>query len=475
MTLNSKKKIHFVGIGGIGMSGIARILNFAGHSVSGSDAKDSGIIKEMKAEGIKCFIGHKEENIGGCDIAVYSSAIDNDNSELKAARSKGVKIMHRADILAEMLAAKKSIAITGSHGKTTTSALTALVFKDAGLDPSAAIGGEVLNFGSNALYGRGDYFVAEADESDGSFLKFRPDAAVLLNIDKEHMDYFKNIRNAVRVYGKFTDNVKECGAVYYNSDDRYLKDALERYKGKRITFGLKGNPDIKAFDVREEALSVRFRCSVRGREMPGALTFPKPGRHNVVNVLAAITAAHDAGIGFETIKESIGRYRGTKRRFEIKDTPSEIMVVEDYAHHPAEIKAVLDSCRPLERNIIAVFQPHRYTRTKELFKDFLKCFARADRLILTDIYAASEKPIKGVNAERLCSEMKRRGGGNVEYLKKGAIINRIKDIVKKDDIILILGAGDVNEIASELETFFNFLHARDGGWGPRGSGGKGVL
>ncbi|MFH0840195.1 MAG: UDP-N-acetylmuramate--L-alanine ligase [Candidatus Omnitrophota bacterium] len=453
--LSTKEKIHFIGIGGIGMSGIARILNFTGRAVSGSDVRNSSIIKEMRKEGIKCFIGHKKENIANCDIAVYSSAIDSDNSELKAARRRRIKIMHRADMLSEMLAQKKGIAITGSHGKTTTSALTALLFKDAGLDPSAAIGGEVLNFGSNILCGMGDYFVAEADESDGSFLKFRPDIAVLLNIDKEHMNYFKDINNALNIYKKFTDNVKTGGAVYYNSDDRYLKDVLKSYRGKKVTFGLKGDPDIKAFDIKEEALSVRFRCSVRGKEMPNVLTFPKPGRHNVLNTLAAIAVAHDAGIDFEKIKDSIRHYKGTKRRFEIKDTPSEVMVVEDYAHHPTEIKAVLSSCRSLEKNLIVVFQPHRYTRTKELFKDFLKCFGEADRLILTDIYAASEKPIRGVSARRLCSEMKRLGKSSVEYLKKEAIVNRIKGITKKNDMILILGAGDVNEIASELETFFN--------------------
>ncbi len=453
--LNTKKKIHFIGIGGIGMSGIARILNLDGHQVSGSDEKGSSIINEMRKEGIKCFIGHKKENIGRCDIVVYSSAVDGKNSELSAARKKRIKVMHRADMLSKLLSAKRSIAITGSHGKTTTSAIIALIFREAGMEPRAAIGGEVLNFGSNILYGKGDYFIIEADESDGSFLKFNPDCEVLLNIDREHLDYFKDINNAVKIYGKFADNVRAKGTVYYNSDDKYLKKALRRCRRKIVTFGLKGDPDIKAFGIKQSGLAVTFRCSVRGKEMPGIVTFPKPGRHNITNALAAIAVASDAGIDFDAIRNSIRHYKGTKRRFEIKNTPPDIMVVEDYAHHPTEIEAVLDACEPLRRNLIVVFQPHRYTRTKDLFGDFLKCFKSADRLILTDIYAASEKAIEGVTTKRLCSEMRRNGNKNVEYVKKGAIAERVKGIAKKGDIILVLGAGDVNQVAAELEVMYN--------------------
>ncbi|MDP2913712.1 MAG: UDP-N-acetylmuramate--L-alanine ligase [Candidatus Omnitrophota bacterium] len=453
--LRSKKKIHFIGLGGIGMSGIARILNLDGHEISGSDAKESRLINEMRKEGIKCFIGHRGENVGNSDIVVYSSAIDNENSELRAARAKHSQIMHRADMLSKLLSGKNSIAVTGSHGKTTTSALIALIFKEAGMKPAATIGGEVLNFGSNILYGRGDYFITEADESDGSFLRFNPDRAVLLNIDREHLDYFNDIDNAVKIYRRFADNVKARGAVYYNSDDEYLKKALGNCRKKMMTFGIKGEPDVKGFEIRQLGLTVSFRCSVKGVELPDFITFPKPGCHNVTNALAAIAVARDTGIDFKIIKHSIENYKGTKRRFEIKSTTNGIMVVEDYAHHPTEIEAVLRSCEPLKRNLIVIFQPHRYTRTKELFQDFLKCFDAANYLILTDIYAANEKAIDGVTTERLCSEMKRAGSKNVEYIKKGAITERVKDIAMKGDIILVLGAGDVNEVAAELETMFN--------------------
>lgn len=453
--LNLKKKIHFIGIGGIGMSGIARILNLDGHEIRGSDAKESPLINKMRREGIKCFVGHNGENVGDCDMVVYSSAIESGNSELRAARGKSSQIMHRADLLSKLLSGKKSIAVTGSHGKTTTSALIALIFKDAGMEPAATIGGEVLNFGSNILYGKGDYFITEADESDGSFLKFNPDRAVLLNIDREHLDYFKDIGNAVKIYKKFANNVKQRGTVYYNSDDEYLQKALRNCRKKMVTFGIKGKPDVKGFEIRQLGLTVSFRCSVRGEELDDFITFPKPGCHNVTNALAAIAVARDAGIDFKTIKRSIEHYKGTKRRFEIKNTPDDIMVVEDYAHHPTEIKAVLRACEPLKRNLIVVFQPHRYTRTMELFGDFLKCFESANHLILTDIYAASEKAIDGITAGRLCSEMKRAGNKNVEYIKKDAIAGRVKDIAKKGDIILVMGAGDVNEVATELEAMFN--------------------
>ncbi|MDD5681692.1 MAG: cyanophycin synthetase, partial [Candidatus Omnitrophica bacterium] len=242
---------------------------------------------------------------------------------------------------------------------------------------------------------------------------------------------------------------------YYNSDDEYLKKTLRNCRKKMVTFGMKGEPDVKGFEIRQLGLTVSFRCSVKGEELPDFITFPKPGCHNVTNALAAIAVARDAGIDFKVIKHGIEHYKGTKRRFEIKDTPDGIMVVEDYAHHPTEIKAVLRACEPLKRNLIVVFQPHRYTRTKELFQDFMKCFDAANHLILTDIYAASEKAITGITTERLCSEMKRAGRKNVEHIKKDAIAERVKNIARKGDIILVLGAGDVNEVATELEAMFN--------------------
>jgi len=445
-----KKKMHFIGIGGIGMSAIARILNREGHEITGSDEKESLIIKNMRREGIKCYIGHSEKNLGDCDIVVYSSSIDRDNVELRLAREKGFTIMHRAEMLSKMLDGKKSVAVTGAHGKTTTTATLALTFKEAGMDPTAAIGGEALNFQSNAVHGKGDYFILEADESDGSFLKFYPDYAVLLNIDREHFDYFKNIENAIDVYQRFIGNVKKDGTVFYNADDMRLKSLLDGYPGKKVSFGIIGNPEIKAIDIKQIGLAMHFRCVIRDKVMPEELTFSVPGRHNVINALAVIAVAYDAGIDFEVIKASLASYKGTKRRFEIKDTDNGFMLVEDYAHHPTEIAAVLRACEPLKKNRIVVFQPHRYTRTKDLFEEFIDCFRYGEHIILTDIYAASEKAIRGVTAKRLFLEMKRRGMKNVEYMKKDAITKRIKDIAGEDDIVLVLGAGDINDVAAEL-------------------------
>lgn len=445
-----KKKIHFIGIGGIGMSAIARILNCRGHEVTGSDEKDSSIIRDMQREGIRCFIGHKESNVGDCDIAVYSSCIKENNAELAKARRRGIAVMHRAEMLREVINGKKNIAITGTHGKTTTTALTALIFKEAGMEPQAAIGGEALNFHSNALCGKGDYFIIEADESDGSFLRFNPDFTVMLNIDREHLDYFGTLDNAINIYRRFAENTGEGGTVYYNADDRYISDLLKDYHGRKVSFGVLSDSDVKAADVEQRGLAVYFRCIIKGETMPGEIVFPMPGCHNATNALAAIAVAYDAGIDFKKIKDAIRSYKGTKRRFQIMNTSGGAMLVEDYAHHPTEIEAVLAACGPLKKNRIVVFQPHRYTRTKDLFREFVDCFKSAEHLILTDIYAASENAIKGVSTEELCRRMKQNGVKNVEYMKKDAISKRLKEMAGKDDIVLILGAGDINEITKEL-------------------------
>jgi UDP-N-acetylmuramate--alanine ligase len=445
-----KNKIHFIGIGGIGMSAVARILNFKGYEISGSDEKESSITEDMRREGIICHIGHNEENLGNSDTVVYSSSIKDDNVELKSARKKGIAVMHRAEMLSRMIGNNKGIAVTGAHGKTTTTAILSLIFKKGGLEPTAAVGGELLNFQSNAINGEGDYFIYEADESDGSLLKYYPDFAVLLNIDREHFDYFKNMENALNIYQRFICNVKREGTIYYNYDDDRLKGLLRDYHGRSVSFGTKEGVNIRAADIKQSGLTMRFRCVIEGNYMPEEFTLSAPGRHNVINALAAIAVAHDMGIGMDIIKDALAFYKGTKRRFEIKNASGGIMLIEDYAHHPAEIEAVLKACKPLKRKLIVVFQPHRYTRTKDLFKEFIDCFGPADYVILTDIYAASEKAIEGVTTKRLLQEMKQSGFEKVEYLRKDAVSKRVKEIAGAGDIVLILGAGDINEVAGEL-------------------------
>lgn len=448
--LAKTNKFHFIGIGGIGMSAIARLLNFQGYKVAGSDVKENLIIKNMRDEGIKCFIGHDEKNLEDCDIVVYSSSIKDENVELRPARERGLVVMHRAEILSKMTDGKNSVAITGTHGKTTTTAALALIFEKAGVMPSAAIGGEVLNFRSNALYGKGSYFIFEADESDGSFLYYYPNSIVLLNIDKEHFDYLRDIGRAVEIYGRFIGNVKKDGVIFYNIEDGNLVNILKLYHGNKVSFGAAGNAEVKAVDIRQSGLNMFFKCIIKDKIMPGEIIFPVPGRHNVTNALAAIAVAYYSGIDFNIIKEALASYQGTKRRFEVRNILNGVILVEDYAHHPAEIEAVLRACEPLKKNRIVVFQPHRYTRTKCLFKEFIDCFKLADRLILTDIYAASEKAMRGITTKRLFQEMKRRGIANVEYIKKDAITKRVKAIAEKDDMVLVLGAGDINDVAKEL-------------------------
>jgi len=446
-----KKRIHFIGIGGIGMSAIARILNSEGYAVSGSDRKNSNIIEEMIGEGIAVHIGHGKDNLGDCDAVVYSSSIGKDNSEFICARQKGIPVMHRSEMLSKMAEARRSIAVTGAHGKTTTTAILALIFEWAGKQPSAAVGGEVLNFQSNALSGTGVFFIFEADESDGSFLEFRPDVAVLLNIDREHFDYFKTIENAVSAYRSFTQNIKKGGRLYYNRDDKVLAEICGKSTVERSGFGLSEHARVRAVDIRLSGMNIFFTCVIDGKTL-GEVEFGFPGTHNVTNLLAAISVAHDAGIDFEVIRDALAQYKGTKRRFEIKNTRGDVMVVEDYAHHPTEIEAVIKACEPLSKGIVVIFQPHRYTRTKDLFEGFIRCFNGAKHVILADIYAAGERQLDGVSTERLFLEMKRRGIKNVEYMEKDKIAEGALRAVEPGGIILILGAGDINEVTKELET-----------------------
>jgi len=446
-----EKTIHLIGIGGIGMSAIAKILLYRGYRVSGSDTTMNPLIAKMQDDGIKCFIGHRPLQLGCCNAVVYSSSIRNDNPELLEARRRGIPLIHRSQMLAKLSERKQCIAVTGAHGKTTTSAFLALIFDAAGKKPTAAVGGEMLNFQSNALCGEGEYFIIEADESDGSFLNYLPHKAVLLNIDREHFDYFGNMRNAMNAYRLFIDaTARNGGIIYYNSDDHRLKRLIEPYKNICVGFGITGKPNYKALCIEQHGLTVKFDCQIAGHAKRENFTIPMPGMHNVINALAAIAVSHQAGIELDVIKTALLSYEGTKRRFEIKETPYPFILVEDYAHHPAEIRAVLRACESLNKRRIVVFQPHRYTRTRDLFDVFISSFNKADHVIITDIYPACEDAIQGITAKNLCRAMKGQGIKNVEYQKKERIAEHILRIAGGSDIVLILGAGDISSVASEL-------------------------
>lgn len=445
------KKSHFIGIGGIGMSSLAEILLKGGVKVSGSDLKENGAVGRIKLLGGEFFLGHKASNIKD-DVAevIYSSSIDSSNPEIIFAKKRGLKVMHRSDLLLELSNEKKSIFVTGAHGKTTTSSLVSLVLKEAGLDPTCSVGGEMINFKTNAIFGRGKYFIGELDESDGSFMKFSPDYAILTNIDREHLDYFKNLNSIVKLNKKFINQIKIGGKLFAFGDDENIKNILKGYKREFITYGISPENLCYPKDIALNGLNSEYTCMLINREL-GRVKLKVPGIHNVVNSLSVILAGLELGIDFEKITESISNYRGVLRRFEIKSEKNGIMVVEDYAHHPTEISATISSGKLLNFNrIIGIFQPHRYSRTKFLAKEFGKSLSALDKIILTDIYAASEKPIKDVSIKNIYKEITKCGQKNVEILSKNSIAEHLFKIAKSGDLILILGAGDVNSIAKEL-------------------------
>ncbi len=442
--------IHCIGIGGIGMSGLALLALQRGYHVTGSDKKYSNTIAMLRRKGIRCDVGHAPEAVRGADTVVYSTSIGKNNTEYRAARARGCTLMHRSEMVCHLSAGARSVAITGAHGKTTTSALATMIFHAAGLDPTALIGGHMASFDSDAVCGGGEWFIFEADESDGSFLRYRPDIAVILTIDDEHFDYFGNRASMCAAYRRFAGEVSEKGVLVYNSDDRELCGIAATARCRKVTIGFRGMPDLKPCDVTLGATQSEFHCRYRHRMLSGPFVLNVPGRHTVLNACAAIAVAKEAGISDAAIRRGLALYAGTKRRFERHVTDEGDMIIEDYAHHPTEIRAVLETCALSGRRMICVFQPHRYTRTRDLFRDFTRCFDMADHVILTDIYAASESPIKGIDSPALCRAMKQRAAGPVEYLRKQDIPSRIRRIRKPGDIVMLLGAGDINDLAPLL-------------------------
>lgn len=454
--LLDKKNVHFSGIGGIGMSGIAIVLSEMGYNISGSDLVSNDLTRRLEMMGAKIFKAHAVSSLpDDTQVLVYSSSINKDNPELiKAARRK-IRTAHRAEMLGELLNARKGIAVTGTHGKTTTTALIAVILEDAGLDPTVMIGGEVARFKGNAKFGNGKYLVAEADESDSSFLKLRPFCSVITNIEMEHMDHYKTLDDALGSYKKFIDNTKKGGIIFYNHDDENIKNVLKGFHGRKGSFGFAKDAEMRAVDIRMEGFRTSFRCVYKGKLL-GEVELRIPGRHNVLNCLAAILAALETGIGFKTIANSVKTFTGVKRRFQLRADADNVMLIDDYAHHPTEIRAVLKACRNWKRKrVIVIFQPHRYTRTLCLADDFGRCFAGADKLILTDIYAASEAPIEGVSVKNIYDRARAAGMDDVSMMRKDAIADYIMKIKRRGDMILVLGAGDIKEVADELAERLN--------------------
>jgi UDP-N-acetylmuramate--alanine ligase len=449
------KHIHLVGIGGVGMSAIATLLIKEGFTVSGSDVKENQIIRGLKQAGANVFIGHDKKNVvQTVDTLVYSSAIRQDNPELVEAANRRLDIFRRAQMLYRLMQGKKTITVTGAHGKTTTASLIAFILYQAGLKPTAAIGGLIRNFAINAWLGEGDYFVAEADESDGSFLNYRPKFSVITNIDKEHLDYYGNFKELLNAFSKFMERLEDSGLLIVNSSDNNLLK-LAKKSGKRfITFGFDRRADIRAEDIKILATGSEFNCFLKGEKL-GSVICPLLGEHNILNCLAAIMLALELNIDFKIIKEAIRGFQGTKRRQEIKLDKPNLLVFDDYAHHPTEIMATLkaikdSSVSPQRKKIIAVFQPHRYSRTKLLLREFSRAFAAVDHLIIMDIYAASEEPIKGIDAQLLYRKIKKIKKNGVYYLSRPEIVQHILNNLSGNDVVVFLGAGDITKLSDEF-------------------------
>lgn len=446
------EKIHFVGIGGIGMSGIAEVLLNLGYKVSGSDLRQSDTTERLAAIGGEIHIGHARENIVDVDVVVTSTAVRADNPEVVEALARMIPVIPRAEMLAELMRMKFGIAIAGTHGKTTTTSMVATVLTLAGIDPTIVIGGKLNTLGSNAKLGQGKFLVAEADESDGSFLRLSPTIAVVTNIDADHLDYYSGIEEIKDTFVDFINKVPFYGLAVLCLDDRNVAEVIPRIKKRFITYGLSSQADIRATNIRLAGNSTSFVAYYKGYRM-GEISFGMPGGHNVLNALACIAVAMELDVPFARIQEGFAQFGGVGRRFQIKGEVRGIMVVDDYGHHPAEIRATLAAGKNgwPERRLVVAFQPHRYSRTKELFDEFVTAFYFADILVVTDIYAASEKPIEGVTAEALANAIRRHGQKDVTFIAdREAIPDHLAGIVQPGDIILTLGAGNIWQAGEAL-------------------------
>jgi UDP-N-acetylmuramate--alanine ligase len=446
-----KKYYHFIGIGGIGMSGIAQLLLKSGFRISGSDLKENLITQQLESLGAKIFLGHHAQNISDQDVVVYSSAITQNNPELRQSKILGIPLMTRAQALTELMQQKIPITIAGSHGKTTTTSLVSNMLLEAGLSPTVAIGGILNNIQTNACLGSGQFFVAEADESDGSFLNYQPKYSIITNIDREHLDYYHNFSNALDAFRLFIQRTVPGGCVFACSDDAQLLNIMQAYEGKRVFFGLDSSADIYAKTIVFNGLLSDFDCYVKDKFI-ARFHLALGGKHNISNALAVISLGLELGIDLKHIRNSLAGYKGAGRRLEVKFKSDQYLVIDDYAHHPTEIRATLAAVENLNvRRKIVVFQPHRYSRTQLLLNDFAKSFQQADYLIITDIYAASEQPIDGINAGVLLNKiMEFNLNKKVIYLAKENILSHILGIVRDGDLVITLGAGDIVKISDAL-------------------------
>lgn len=445
------RKIHFVGIGGSGMSGIAEVLINMGYKVSGSELRGNDASRRLATLGASVMIGHKKENVAGVDCVVYSSAVSFENVELQEASALQIPIIPRAEMLAELMRMKYGIAVAGTHGKTTTTSMVAAILADAGIDPTVVTGGKLNATGSNATLGKGDFLVAEADESDGSFLKLSPSIAIVTNIDREHMNHYSSMDEMKDAYISFMNKVPFYGCCIVCLDHPVIQSILPSITRRYVTYGLSSQAEVHAANIEKRGANTSFDLVVDGNT-EGRVTIGLPGDHNVCNALAAASVAIELDVRAEFIVKGLAGFRGVERRFQIKGTAGNVMVVDDYGHHPVEIKAVLKAVKDgWKRRAIVVFQPHRYSRTEDLFSEFITAFNDADILIITNVYAAGEEPRENFNSKKLFEAIKKHGHRAVEYIaSKSDVPARLMEIARADDMVITLGAGDVWQVGEEL-------------------------
>jgi UDP-N-acetylmuramate--alanine ligase len=444
--------LHFTGIGGIGMSGIAEVLLNLGYRISGSDVRLSPITERLAAMGAQVYEGHQASNIAGARALVVSSAVDPQNPELQEARRLQIPVIPRGELLAELMRLKYGIAVAGSHGKTTTTSMTAIILNYAGLDPTVVVGGRVGTMGgSNARVGHSDFLVVESDESDGSFLKLAPIVAVVTNIDREHLDHYASLEAIQAAFVEFVNKVPFYGAAIVCLDDPNVQTILPAITRRTITYGTSAQADIEAHEIAAGHFASDFRLRYRSTDL-GCFQLHIPGRHNVLNAMAAVAVAMELEVAPGTIREALATFSGVDRRFQVRGQERGITVVDDYGHHPTEIRATLDGARECGfRRIHVLFQPHRYTRTFHLMDEFARSFHQADRVFVLDIYAASERPIEGVTAESLAERLRQFGHRGAEYV--GTIdrgVEALLAVASEGDLVLTLGAGNVWQAGERL-------------------------
>ncbi|MBW2646179.1 MAG: UDP-N-acetylmuramate--L-alanine ligase [Deltaproteobacteria bacterium] len=447
-----KYHIHFVGIGGIGMSGIAELLINLGYKVSGSDVRSSDITKRLAALGSTIYKGHIPEQTEGADVVVISSAVKKDNPEVLAARTTAIPVIPRAEMLAELMHLKYGIAVAGAHGKTTTTSIIAEVLNKGGLDPTAVVGGKLNSLGTNAILGQGDFIVAEADESDGSFLHLSPTIAVVTNIDTEHLDYYKDLHHIKSVFLDFINKIPFYGLAVLCLDNEPIQSLIPKVEKRYTTYGFTTQADYQAKKISSEGLKSRFQV-IRHKKNLGSVNLSLPGLHNIYNALSSVAVGMELDIPFDRIKTALENMEGVQRRFQIKGTVKDITVLDDYGHHPTEIRATLDTARQCwpDRRIVVIFQPHRYTRTRALFEDFTRAFYRADSLIVIPIYPAGETPIPGVTGEVLSEGIKKHGHKDVTFKSDTQkVLDYLSGKLREGDVVLTLGAGPVWKIGEEI-------------------------